>query len=92
MTLSSHDSDKSRANQFASFLSDESWKIRDTFVPTHMENHVHPPDSSRISEFTQVSEGVVIKKIRYPVTKSCLLDPCQTCQRNHLDLFWHAIT
>ena len=43
MTLPSHESDKSLADQFASFFLNKIKTIRDTFVPSGTENDVHPP-------------------------------------------------
>ena len=44
MTLPSHESDKSLADQFASFFK----TIRDTFVSSGTDNGVHPPDQLKI--------------------------------------------
>ena len=79
MNLSSHESEKSLADQFASFFSNKIKKIRDTFIPSGTENEVHPPsDPPKITVFTQVSEDAVGKIIKTSPTKSCLLDPWLT--------------
>ena len=64
-TLSSHESDKSLVDQFASFFLNKIKTIRDTFVPSGTENDVNPPsDPQKIAAFTQVSEDTVDKIIR----------------------------
>ena len=78
-TLPSHESEKSLADQFASFFSNKIKKIRGTFIPSGTENEVHPPsDPLKITVFSQVSEDAVGKIIKTSPTKSCLLDPWPT--------------
>ena len=65
MTLPFHESEKSLADQFASFFSNKINKIRDTFAPSGTENEVHPPsDPPKITIFRQVSEDAVDKMIK----------------------------
>ena len=79
MTFPSHESDKSLADQFASFFLNKSKRVRDTFVPTGTENYVHPPSNPpQITAFTQVSEDMVGRIITNSPTKSCLMDPWPT--------------
>ena len=55
VTLPSHESDKSLADQFASFFLNKIKTIRDTFVPSGTEYDVHPPsEPQKITTFTQV--------------------------------------
>ena len=55
-TLPSHESEKSLADQFASFFSNKIKKIRDNFAPSGTEYDVHPPsDPPKITVFRQVS-------------------------------------
>ena len=78
-TLPSHKSEKSLANQFASFFSNKMKKIRDNFAPSGTEYDVHPPsDPPKTTVFRQVSEEVVDKIIKTSQRKSCLLDPLPT--------------
>ena len=71
-TLPSHESEKSLADQFASFYSNKIKKIRDTFVPSDTENEVHPPsDPPEITVFSKDSEDVVGKIIKTSSRKSC---------------------
>ena len=78
-TLPSHESEKSLADQFASFFSNKIKKIRDNFSPTGTEYDVHPPSNPpKITIFRQVSEEAVDKIIKTSPTKSCLLDPLPT--------------
>ena len=77
--LPSHESEKSLADQFASFFSNKIKKIRDNFGSIGTENDIHPPsDPPKINIFRQVSEDVVDKIIKTSPTKSCLLDPLPT--------------
>ena len=69
--LPSHKSEKSLADQFASFFSNKIKKIRDTFASSGTVNEVHPPsDPPKITAFSQVSEEDVDKIIRTSPTKS----------------------
>ena len=78
-TLPSHGSDKSLADQFASFFSNKIKKIRDNFASIGPDNDIHPPsDPPKINVFRQVSEEAVDKIIKTTPTKSCLLDPLPT--------------
>ena len=77
-TLPSHESEKSLADQFASFFSNKIKKIRDTFAPSGTEYEVHPPDPPKISVLRQLSEDAVDKIIKTSPTKSSLLDPWPT--------------
>ena len=45
------------------------------FVPSGLENNVHPPFDPPKITFTQVYEDDLDKIIRNSLTKSCLLDP-----------------
>ena len=75
MTLPSHQSDKSLADQFASFFLNKIKTIRDIFFPSGTENDVHPPsDPPKVTTFTQVSEDTVDKITSNSPTESCLLD------------------
>ena len=67
MTLLSHESEKSLADQFASFFLNKMKKIRDTFASSGTEN-----------EDSEVWEDAVDKIIKIPPTKSCLLDSLLT--------------
>ena len=58
-TLPSHESEKSLADQFASFFSNEITKIRDNFAPSGTEYNVHPPSDPKITVFRQVSDLVI---------------------------------
>ena len=79
MTLPSHESEKSLADQFASFFSNKIQKMRDTFTPSGTENEVHPPSHPpKITVFRQVSEDAVGNIIKTSLTKACLLDPWLT--------------
>ena len=79
MTLPSHKSDKSLANQFTSFFLNKIKTVRNTFISSDTEKDVHPPsDPPKITAFTQVSEDTVDKIIQNSPTKSCLLDPWPT--------------
>ena len=79
MTLPLHESEKSLAEQFASFFLNKINEIRDTFAPCGTENVVHPPsDPPQITVFRQVSQDAVGKIIKTSPTKSCLLDPWLT--------------
>ena len=78
-TLPSHESEKSLADQFASFFSKKIKKIRDTSAPSGAENEDHPTSGpTKITAFRQVSEDTVGKIIKTSPTKSCLLDPWLT--------------
>ena len=78
-TLPLHESEKSLADQFASFFSNKIKKIRNTFAPSGTEYEVPPPsDPPKIAVFRQVSEDNVGKIIKSSPTKSCLLDPWPT--------------
>ena len=79
MTLPPHDSDKTLANQFASYFHNKIKKIRDTFIPSGIEMDVHPSsDPPKITTFTEVSQDIVDKIIRNSPKKSCLLDSLLT--------------
>ena len=70
MTLPSHESDKSLADQFASFFLNKIKIIKDSFVPTDTENDAHPLSyPPKITTFTGVSEDDVDKIIRNSPTK-----------------------
>ena len=78
-TLPSHESEKSLADQFASFSSNKIKKIRDTFAPSGTENEVHlPSDPLKITVFRQVSKDAVGKTIKTSPTNTYLLDPWLT--------------
>ena len=79
MILPPHDSDKSLADQFASYFHNKIKTIRDTFIPSGIEKDVHPSsDPPKITTFTEVPQDTVDKIIRNSPTKSCLLDPWPT--------------
>ena len=79
MTLPSHESDKSLADQFVSFFLKKIKTIRDTLVHSGTEKDVHPPSHSlKITTFTEVSEGAIDKIIKNSHMKSCLMDPWPT--------------
>ena len=44
-TLPSHESKKSLADQFASFILNKIKKIRDNFASTGPDNDIHPPSN-----------------------------------------------
>ena len=76
-TLPSPESEKSLADQFASFFSNKIKKIRDNFAPSSTAYNVHPPlHPPKITVFRQVSEETVDKIIKKSRTKSCLLMTC----------------
>ena len=78
-TLPSHESEKSLADQFASFFSNKIKTISDNFSSIGTENDIHPPsDPPKLNVFKQVSEEAVDKIIKTSPTKSCLLDPLPT--------------
>ena len=78
-TLPSHESEKSLADQFASFFTNKIKKIRDNFASSGTEYDVNPlSDPPQITVFRQVSEDAVDKIIKASPTKSCLLDPLPT--------------
>ena len=78
-TLPSHESQKSLADQFASYFSNKIKNIRDNFGSIGTENDIHPPsDPPKINVFRQVSEEAFDKIIKTSPTKSCLLDPLPT--------------
>ena len=61
-TLPSHESEKSLADQFASFFTNKIKKIRDNFASSGTEYDVNPPsDPPQITVFRQVSEDAVDK-------------------------------
>ena len=63
-TLPSHESEKSLADQFASFSSNKIKKIKDIFAPSGTEYAINPPsDPPKITVFRQVSEDDVGKII-----------------------------
>ena len=75
VTLPPHKSDKALADQFASFFHNKIKTIKDTFIPSHTENEVHPFfNPLTITAFTEVPQDTVDKIIRNSPTKSCLLD------------------
>ena len=79
MILPPHDSDKSLADQFASYFHNKIKTNRDTFIPSGIEKDVHPSsDPPKITAFTEVPQDTVDKIIRNLPTKSCLLDPWPT--------------
>ena len=94
MTLLSHESEKSLADQFASFFSNKIKKISDTSIPSGTENKVHPPsDPPKITVFSQVTEDAVGKIIKTSSRKSCLLDPWSTFLINEcIDILLPSLT
>ena len=79
MILPPHDSDKSLADEFASYFHNKIKTIRDTFIPSSIEKDVHPSsDPPKITTFTEVPQDTVDKIIRNSPTKSCLFDPWPT--------------
>ena len=75
-TLPSHESVKSLADKFASFISNKIKKIIDNFASSGTEYDVNPlSDPPKITIFRQVSEEAGDKIIKASPTKSCLLDP-----------------
>ena len=55
VTLPPHESDKSLADQFASFFLNKIKTIRDTFAPSGTEKDVHPSsDPPKIIAFTEI--------------------------------------
>ena len=72
-------SEKSLADQFASFFSNKIKTIRDNVSSIGTDNDIHPPsDPPKLNVFRQVSEEAVDKIIKTSPTKSCLLDPLPT--------------
>ena len=79
MTLPHHQSDKTLADQFASFFHNKIKTIRDTFIPSSTEKDVRPlSDPLKIIAFTEVNQDTVDKIIKNSPTKSCMLDPWPT--------------
>ena len=79
VTLPPHKSDKTLADQFASFFHNKIKAIRDTFIPSGTEKDVHPSsDPLKITVFTEVPQDTFDKIIRNSPTKSCMLDPWPT--------------
>ena len=78
-TLPSHESQKSLADQFASYFSNKINNIRDNFGSIGTENDIHPlSDPPKINVSRQVSEEALDKINKTSPTKSCLLDPLPT--------------
>ena len=72
-------SDKTLADQFASFFHNKIKTIRDTFIPSGTEKDVRPSsDPPKITAFTEFLQDTVDKIIRNSPTKSCMLDPWPT--------------
>ena len=72
-------SEKSLADQFASFFYNKIKKIRDNFASIGIENDIHrPSDPPKLNVCRKVSEEAVDKIIKMSPTKSCLLDPLPT--------------
>ena len=79
VTPTLHESDKTLADQFASFFHNKIKTIRDTFIPSGTEKDVCPSsDPSKVTAFTEVPQDTVDKIIRNSPTKSCILDPWPT--------------
>ena len=76
--LPPHKSDKTLAEQFASFFHNKIKTIRDTFIPSGTEKDVRPSSDPKITAFTEVPQDTVDKIIRNLPTKSCMLDPWPT--------------
>ena len=78
MILPPHQSEKSLANQLASFFNQKFKRIRDMF--TASSSTVIPPmcPPPNLSHFNEVSENEVLKIIKNSSTNSCLLDPVPT--------------
>ena len=72
--LPPHQSDKTLADQFASFFHNRIKTIRDTFTPSGTENVRPSSDLPKITAFTEVPQDTVDKIIRNSPTKSCMLD------------------
>ena len=65
-TLPSHESEKSLADQFASFFSNKIKKIRDNFAPSGTKYNVHPPsDPPKIIVFIQVYAEAFDKTLKH---------------------------
>ena len=94
MAFPSHESEKSLADQFASFFSNKIKKTIDTFGPSGTECEVHlPSDPPEITVFRQVSENDVGKIIKTSPTKSCLLDPWPTFLiKEYIDILLPSLT
>ena len=79
MTLPPHKSDKTLADQFASFFHNKIKTMRDTFIPSGTEKDVLPSsDPPKITAFTKVPQDTVDKIIKNSPTKSCMLYPWPT--------------
>ena len=78
VTFPPHESDKTLADQFASFFHNKIKTIRNTFIPSGTEKDVRPSDPPKITAFTEVPLDTVDKIIRNSPTKSCMLDPWPT--------------
>ena len=74
VTLPPHKSDKTLADQFASFFHNKIKIIIKTFIPSGTEKDVRP----KITAFTEVPQDTFDKIIRNSPTKSCMLDPWPT--------------
>ena len=79
VTLPPRKSDKTLADQFASFFHNKIKTIRDNFIPSGTEKDLCPSsDPPKITAFTEVPQDTVDKIIRNSPTKSCMLDPWPT--------------
>ena len=79
VTLPRHESDKTLADQFASFFHNKIKTIRDTFIPSGTEKDVRPSsDPRKITAFTEVPQDTVDKIIRNSPMKSCMLNRWST--------------
>ena len=91
--LPHHQSDKSLANQFASFFTQKNKRIRDTFLAS--TTTVAPPMDllPNLLCFCEVSENNVLKIIKNSPTKSCPLDPVPTfLLKDCVDILLPSIT
>ena len=73
------ESSKSLADRFATFFSNKTIKICESFSSSESCNMVHPPfDPPKLTVFTQVTQDEIGKIISKSPTKSYLLDPLPT--------------
>ena len=91
--LPAHSSDKSLTDMFASFFSNKTSKIRDSFSTSGSFNDAPDSVPPAFNAFMLVTEDEVYKCISESPTKSCSLDPIPTfLLKDCLDILLSSIT